>query len=322
MEVAHDIEEPREVQELVRLQHAIALKIENARETLALLKGDGVGVRLAEFHDHGEELVRGERAAAVIVQHDKPVVTLHDEVVAAQVVKDLPGQEWHHLGHSMPVLLHDVQELLNGAVARRYLVRLHVEPCEMSRLCLHEGNYQHEAHEVRILGPRDHAVPLNVEDVNEVQAVLLREGKVVHLRHADDQGEELLRLQDATPVHVKGPKLLRASHLEGVTAQLGDKLLGQVGYQVLDLAEARLDGLQEVLDLVPAEKQLLNIHVLVVLGKMEVGQYDGVPCEDRKLRLGDGALPVHVEDAPVLYALVKRQGEGVLLAEADNQGEE
>mmetsp|Transcript_96557 Transcript_96557/g.216295 ORF Transcript_96557/g.216295 Transcript_96557/m.216295 type:complete len:234 (+) Transcript_96557:221-922(+) len=213
VQVAHDTEEPCEVEELIVLEHAVPVEVEDLGEAQALLLGHREGMGLAHAHDDREEVGGHEHAVLLLIQLLELGVAGHDKLVARQPVVDVLRQQGDHLVHGLPVLLQEFDELLHGTLVLRDLGELLVGLLVVV-VGLEKGHDEDEAGQGCELVPRDDTVLADVEDLDEVLAMLLGEGVVVRLTQVEDHRDKLLWLQDAALVLVQVLEVSGAMRLE------------------------------------------------------------------------------------------------------------
>mmetsp|Transcript_5033 Transcript_5033/g.12968 ORF Transcript_5033/g.12968 Transcript_5033/m.12968 type:complete len:656 (-) Transcript_5033:1534-3501(-) len=283
VQVAHDAQEPGEVEELVQAQHAVPVEVEDGGEALALLVGHCARAGGAQVHDDGEELPRAQDTGLVLVQLHEALVAVHDKLVTRQVLIDILGQERDHLVHRVAVGLEHLQKLLDALSLLGHL-RIHLHGDALGRV--QERHNHHEASKVHELGLCDDTVLVDVEDFDEVAAVRLGQGQVMSRGHALDERHDLVWLQHTALVLVQGYEVLLTLLRKGVGEDLVHEGLRQERRELGDAVDAVAQRGEELRDLLLAKKHLGEQHLLMLLRVVQVCHDDHEAGQVGELLLG------------------------------------
>mmetsp|Transcript_4006 Transcript_4006/g.10864 ORF Transcript_4006/g.10864 Transcript_4006/m.10864 type:complete len:408 (+) Transcript_4006:2288-3511(+) len=237
------------------------MHVEDLREAPALLHVNGERVflveLLAEVHDQGQELLRLERAVAVLVQLVEVLQRQHEELLAADVLHQPLGQEGDDAPQPLLVFFDHRDEFLE-----RGLLNLRQLDGGLPFLALQEADHDDELHQTGELVEGDDSVLVGVEHLDEAHArVLVDHGHLV-LREAHDDRQHLDGREVALALPVERLELGLALRGELLAAEVVAQLLGQEREHHGELVVRALQRHDQGLDLVRSSLGARGPHVL------------------------------------------------------------
>mmetsp|Transcript_13607 Transcript_13607/g.29986 ORF Transcript_13607/g.29986 Transcript_13607/m.29986 type:complete len:588 (+) Transcript_13607:690-2453(+) len=320
--VAHEEEEPSEVQELILPEHAITVEVKDANEALALILRHRPRMGSTEFHDYGIEFMGPQDIGQVLVELlEASVAVLHEGLAVEKLVVDVLRHHGDDGVDCLSILLHGQQQLLDKVLA---LDDIHIILQQHTLVSVHVGHDHHETCKVEELGSRDHAVALRVEDVQKVPTVLLGERVLVCVAEVLHQGQELRSLENSALVHVQRLEVSHALLSELWAHQFLLEARWQVWDRVPDRFGVVLEVLKELLDLLLAEEDLCCLHFLVTPHVEKVGHHDREASQLLEAPLGGEPSAIQIKEGLVLLEVIvaDREVELQLVAESGDDREQ
>mmetsp|Transcript_11295 Transcript_11295/g.25949 ORF Transcript_11295/g.25949 Transcript_11295/m.25949 type:complete len:257 (+) Transcript_11295:905-1675(+) len=214
-QVAHNAQEPGEVQKLILSNHTIAVQIEDAAKAFAMLVVNALDVSRAQLHNDGKKLSRFQVSAAILIKFDELLLAVQDELLAVQVLEHFFRHVWHNLVDNSSVILQLLQQRFDSALALRQF------RCVLGKLPFSSFEIRHDEDEARKVDELclcQYAVPLNVKQLHKAKAMLVSERKVAGLAQLQEHWYSLRRFQHTTAVLVKTVKVFDA-HLGKIWAE-------------------------------------------------------------------------------------------------------